>query len=251
MEVIILSLIKVQGIVIKSINLGESDKIITIFSDKLGKIDVVVHAARKHKSKFMASTQPFFYGEYLVFKGKNLYSLNESHINDSFQSIIMDLERLAYGSYFLELIDNITEKESRNVTLLALLLKTCYVMSHSDVDLALLKLVVEFKAISIVGYMPQVFACTKCKQKISSGYFNIIEGGVLCSNCKGNSNIYNINEDSLQFLQFLKNIKLEDLRDINYNKKTLEYIQQIMAKYIQYHIGKEFKTLSLLNQIKI
>lgn len=246
-----MSLIKVQGIVIKSINLGESDKIITLFCDKLGKIEVVVHGARKHKSKFMSSTQPFFYGEYLVFKGKNLYSLNESHVIDSFQSIIMDLERLAYGSYFLELIDNIVEKESRNVTLFALLLKTLYVMSHSDIDLPLLKLAVEFKAISIAGYMPQVFSCIKCKEKMNKGYFSIMEGGIICNNCKASSNIYNINEESLQFLQFLRNIKLEDLRNINYNKRTLDYIQQIMEKYIDYHIGKEFKSLGLLNQIKV
>jgi DNA repair protein RecO (recombination protein O) len=249
--VIILSLIKVQGVVIKSINLGESDKIITLFCDKLGKIEVVVHGARKHKSKFMSSTQPFFYGEYLVFRGKSLYSLNESHAIDSFQSIIMDLDRLAYGSYFLELIDNLIEKENRNVTLFALLLKTLYVLSHSNIDLALLKLVVEFKAISISGYMPQVFTCIKCKEKVTKGYFSITEGGIVCSNCKAGGNIYNINEESLQFLQFLRNIKLEDLRDINYNKKNLDYIQQIIEKYIDYHIGKEFKSLGLLNQIKV
>lgn len=247
----VLSLTKVQAIVLKSINLGESDKIITIFSDTLGKIDVVVHGARKHKSKFMASTQPFCYGEYMVFKGKGMYTLNESLIQDSFQRVLMDLEKLAYGSYFLEIIDNLTEKESRNVTFLALILKVFYIMLHDDVKLPLLRVATEFKAISIAGYMPQVFTCVKCKEKISYGYFSLKEGGLTCFNCKGSNNIYGVDEEAVQFLQMLRNIKLEDLRNIKYDEKKLSYIQGIISKYMEYHIGKEFKSLSLLNQLQV
>ena len=100
-----MSLIKTQGIVLKEMNLAENDKIITILTDKLGKIDTVVHGAKSHKSKFMASTQPFCYGEYIFFSGKSMYTLSESNINESFQAILMDFDKLLYGSYMLELID--------------------------------------------------------------------------------------------------------------------------------------------------
>jgi DNA repair protein RecO (recombination protein O) len=246
-----LSLTKVQAVVLKSINLGESDKIITIFSDKLGKIDVVVHGARKHKSKFMASAQPFCYGEYMVYKGKGMYTLNESHITDSFQGVLMNLDKLAYGSYFLELVDNLTEKENKNLKFLALILKVLYILTHDEINLPLLRVTMEFKAISIAGYMPQVFTCVKCKGKVSNGYFSLREGGLTCFNCKGSSNIYGVDEESIQFLQFLRNIKLEDLRNANYDEKKLLYIQGIISKYIEYHIGKEFKSLGLLNQLQV
>lgn len=246
-----MSLIKTQGIVLKHINLGESDKIITILTDKLGKIDVVVHGAKSHKSKFMASTQPFCYGEYVLFKGKSLFTLSQSNINESFQSILMDFDKLINGSYFLELIDNLTEKEVKNVSLLALLLKTLYIMTHDDVDLDMLKLTVEFKAISISGYLPQIKNCLKCQRELEEGYFSVHNGGMVCISC-GKTNQYDFKVDNaaIKFFQILKNIKLEDLNKFKYDKKIVEYIKIIMKNYIMYYCDKEFKSLQVINSLK-
>lgn len=246
----ILSLTKVQGIVLKSINLGENDKIITLFTDVLGKIEVVVHGARKAKSKFLASTQPFCYGEYLVFKGKSLYTLSESSIIDSFQSVLMDFEKLTYGSYFLELTDALNEKDNKNVSILALLLKTMYLLIHSETDIKLLRLVFDFKAISLAGYMPQINYCTNCRKKIEGkGFFSIVEGGIACEACKSFKSSYSLNEEVILLLQKIKLIKLEDLRNIIYNNRDLAFLQNILLTYIKYHTEKEFKSLNLICQI--
>lgn len=246
----VLALTKIQGIVLKSINLGESDKIITVYSDLLGKIDMVVHGARKPKSKFMASTQPFCYCEYVIFKGKNLYTLSDSSINESFQEILQDLTKLAYGSYFLELVDSLNEKENKNVSILALLLKTLYLLINDDVDIKLLRFAFDFKIISLSGYMPQINYCINCKNKINDkAFFSIVDGGIVCTNCKSIKSSLSINEEELQLLQKIKLIKLEDLRNIKYDDKNLTLLQNILLNYIQYHTGKEFKSLSLIGKI--
>lgn len=246
-----MSLIKVQGVIIKSINISESDKIVTLFSDKLGKIDAVVHGARRSRSKFLSSTQPFCYCDYVVYKGKNLYTINQSSIIESFQSILMNLDKLAYGSYFLELVDNITEKEMKYVSILAMLLKTLYILVHGDVELELLRLTVSFKAISLAGYMPRLKGCVKCGSKMDYGVFSIKEGGILCSKCSIDGEyVYELNRETLHFLHTLKNIKLEDLRYIKYERKMVEYLQNILTKYIMYYTEKDFKSISLINTIK-
>ncbi|MDF2673602.1 MAG: recO [Clostridiales bacterium] len=246
----VLSLTKVQGIVLKSINLGESDKIITIYTDILGKIDMVVHGARKQKSKFMASTQPFCYCEYVIFKGKNLYTLSESSINESFQGILLDFGKLIYGSYFLELVDGLSEKDNKNVSILALLLKTLYLLDSGNIDNKLLRLTFDFKAISLSGYMPQVNYCIKCRRKIQDkGFFSISEGGIACTECKSLKSSYILNEEAIQLLHKIKLIKLEDLRNIKYEDKVLALLQNIFLSYIQYQTGREYKTLSLIKNI--
>ncbi|WP_168190026.1 DNA repair protein RecO [Caloramator sp. E03] len=245
-----MSLINVQGVVLKYIKLGESDKIITLLTDKLGKIDAVAHGARRTKSKFMASTQPFCYGEYQLHKGKNLYTISQSNIINSFQTILMDLDKVAYGMYFLELIDNITENEVKSISILALILKTLYILTHDEVDLRLLRLVFDFKAISISGYMPQIVNCVKCGRRIKEGYFSINRGGMICTDCKDNQAVYGINKETLNNLHIIKNIKLENLRNIKYDEKSINYLQNIMTKYILYQTETDFKSLSILDKIK-
>ncbi|MCX7903793.1 MAG: DNA repair protein RecO, partial [Caloramator sp.] len=176
-----MSLINLQGVVLKEMPLAETDKIITLFTDKLGKIDVVAHGARRPKSPIASSTLPFCYSRYLVYKGKNLYTLNQSSIIESFQKIIMDLDRLAYGSYMLELIDVLNEKEVKNVYMLGLLLKSLYMLYNDDINLDVLKLVFEYKSLCFAGYQPIVNQCIKCRTKKNLRYFNISEGGILCT----------------------------------------------------------------------
>lgn len=246
-----MSLIKTQGIVLKHMNLGENDKIITILTDKFGKVDVVVHGAKSHKSKFLSSTQPFCYGEYILYSGKSLFTLSESNILESFQSILMDLSKLTYGSYFFELIDTLTEKEVKNISMLALLLKTLYIMTHDEVKLDILKLVVEFKAISMSGYLPSVKYCIKCKQELHDGYFSIENGGIICKACgKTNYSDYLVDFNEIQYFQIIKNIKLEDIKKFNYDNEKIEYIKDIMQNYILYYCEKKFKSLEMINILK-
>ncbi len=246
-----LALIKVQGVVLKSMDLNDNDKIITLYTDKLGKVKAVAHGAKKQSSKLMASTQPFCFGEFLLYKGKSLYTLKESSINESFQELLLDFDKIIYGSYFIELIDGISEDENKNVSLLALLLKTLYILKDTDTNLDLLKLTFNFKAISLSGYMPNVKTCVRCKKDLDCGYFSIIQGGMICSKCfTPERDIYGINKETLTFLRILKNIKLEDLRDINYNKKTLLYVETIMDNYLNYYIGAEFKSQMLIKKLK-
>lgn len=244
-----MSLVKLQGIVLKSINLGESDKIVTIFSDKLGKIDVVAHGARRPKSKFMASIQPFCYGEYMVYKGKSLYTLSQSSIVESFQGILLNLDKVSYGSYFLELLDIFTENENRNISALGLILKTLYILNHGDVNLKLLRLIYDFKLVSVSGYMPQIKHCNICKSNLDFGYFSIRDGGIICSKCKDNAFLFGVNKEVIQFLHVLRNIKLEDLRNINYDDRIIDYVQNMLHKYITYYGEREIKSLTLINEL--
>ncbi|SEF74097.1 DNA replication and repair protein RecO [Caloramator fervidus] len=247
----ILSLINVQGVVLKDISLGETDKIITVFTDKLGKIDIVAHGARRPKSPIASSTLPFCYSRFLVYKGKNLYTLRQSSIIESFQRIIMDLNKLAYGSYFLELIDILNEKEVKNVYMLGVLLKTLYLLYHDDIDLDIIKLTFEYKVLSFAGFQPIVNSCIKCKRRNNLKYFSIKDGGIFCSDCVNfNNDFFELKNEEINFLNKIRNIKIEELRNIKYDRRLVENLSVIMEKYVSYHVERQIKSLNLIKDLK-
>lgn len=240
-----MSFLKVQGVVISSRNLNDSDKIVTLFTDKLGKIQVVANGCRKPKSRFMSSTQMFCYGEYVISQGRDLHNLKESSIVESFQKLILNLDDLAYGSYFLELIDNLMEKDMKNVHILSLTLKALYILSHGEISRPLLRVVFDFKAISLAGYMPQVFSCVNCKDTNGPFVFSAPNGGILCEKCNKYNDI-KLTIEELSFLQTIKNIKLQELHKINNKLSVINNVQSIMTFYIKNYIEREFKSLELL-----
>ena len=103
-----MALHRTQAIVLKSINLSDSDRLVTFLTESFGKVKCVAKGARKIKNRFWGSLEPMS-NIHLIYFGKenqHLYRLNQSDIIEYFQSIREDFGKLYKGVYFLELIDS-------------------------------------------------------------------------------------------------------------------------------------------------
>lgn len=244
-------LVKAQGIVLKMINVGEADKIITLFTDKLGKIQAVAHGSRKAKSKLMASTQVFAYCEYVFYKGKSLYTINQSEIKESFQTILDDLYTLTYCSYLVELMDAVTQYDESNIELFKLFLKTLYLMSGSDADKELVTRAFELKAMSISGYMPDLYRCSVCGQSADQALgFSTEHGGIICGKCseKGKYSI-KVDMPAINVMRYLLKTDIEKIRMVKASETAKKDMRIILKNYIKYYLEREFKSLDFLEQL--
>lgn len=245
-------LIKTQGIVLKQINLGEADKIITLLTQELGKIQTVVHGARKPKSKFLSSTQIFSYSEFVLYKGKSLYTVNQSEVKESFQGLLNDLYTLTYGSYMVELVDVLTQDEEINVDILSILLKTLYLLCDSSIDREFLIRAFELKSMGISGFMPNLSSCSVCRNDSAHiTRFSSSLGGVICENCSGHDK-YSLKVDAstISIMKYLLYNNMEKIRSIKISKQNLDEMKKIMKNYIKYYLEKDFKSLEFLDSIK-
>ena len=96
------TLFTTRAVVIKTQDFKENDKLVWFYTKNMGKITAVVRGAKKSKSKFLSLTLPLCYGEYLMYKGKNLYTLQEGRILNSFQGLLDNLDKLTYSSYLFK-----------------------------------------------------------------------------------------------------------------------------------------------------
>ncbi|HEY4391564.1 MAG TPA: DNA repair protein RecO, partial [Paenibacillus sp.] len=105
-------LYRVEGIVIRSVDYGEGNKIVTLCTENNGKIGVMARGAKKMKSRLGAMVQPFTYGEYVFFRQNGgLGTLNQGEIIESHFSLREDLFLAAYASYACELLDRTLQDE--------------------------------------------------------------------------------------------------------------------------------------------
>lgn len=95
---------KWEGIVIRTIPYGESNKIVTLLTQEAGKITVMARGAKKPRSKLAAVTQPFTLGSFLIRKGRGMGTLSQGEQIESMRFIREDLEATSYASYILSLI---------------------------------------------------------------------------------------------------------------------------------------------------
>lgn len=98
-------LYKTEGIIIKRTNLGEFDRLLTVYSKDFGKVSVRAKAIRKNQSKLRGHLELFLRSHLLVAPGRNLDIITGAETIEGFSQLHRRLDRLATAYYLSELID--------------------------------------------------------------------------------------------------------------------------------------------------
>jgi len=218
-----------------------------MLSKDLGKISVMAHGAKKYKSKLISTTQVFVLGEYVLFKGKSFYTINEARIIDSFQELLGDLDTLNYGAYLCELTDLAMVEGEVNEFIYESLIKALYLIKNKVGDLELIARTFELYILKASGYALDLDNCSVCSNPIkTSNFFNIHLSGGVCATCKKENGIA-ISYSAYNLLKFLCKIPLEKVYRINVEKELKDSLSKITSSIILNNYGKIPNSLKSIN----
>nr|WP_286207940.1 DNA repair protein RecO [Clostridium caldaquaticum] len=245
-----MSIFKSKAMVIKAAEFKESDKIIWLFTEKLGKISVVAKGAKRSKSKFLSLTLPFCFGNYVVFKGKSLYTLNEGEVVNSFQFLLSNLESLTYASYLCELIDIALVEEESNRELFKNFITVFYLMENNAVDYELLLRAFEVKLIISAGYYFNLENCSICGKKINtSNYISFEHLGGLCNDCRKIGGM-SVSYSTYNTLKYLIKVPIENVYRLTLTKENKYELYKLLSNIIGDSFGKRPNSLETFDFIK-
>lgn len=246
-------MLKTEGVVLKELRYRDTSKILSVYTKKYGKINVMARGAYRPKSMIIANTQPFSYNEYQLYKGKNFFYLNQGDILDSFYSIREKIERVTYGYYMLELIDKSIPDEQENEKIFKLLTKGLSVLSTLNDEYLKFIVAYELKFISFLGYKPHLDKCVICGSSMKNNIkFSVYEGGIICDDCFVTDPFsIQLNREIYEGMCGLLYIPLEKVSDITISKDSLYRLHEIIVEYILYNIDrKKFNSLSLMKSLQ-
>lgn len=110
-------------VVLKGFDLGEADRILTVFSRQFGKISVMAKGLRRIKSRKAGSVEVATQANLFVAEGKNFFILQEVAVVSSFTNLKSSMGTLKYGYYVLELIDVLMPEHEAHETVFSLLIQ--------------------------------------------------------------------------------------------------------------------------------
>jgi len=148
--------ITVTGMVLSQTPIGEYDRRVCILTKERGKISAFAKGARRAGSRFMAATNPFSFGEFKLYEGKNSYNIMEVNISNYFEQLRSDYIGAYYGMYFLEIADYYTRENNDEVEMLKLLYQSMRALVHPSIENALVRAIFEMKAVAVNGEFPGI-----------------------------------------------------------------------------------------------
>ncbi|AIE60780.1 DNA repair protein RecO [Bacillus methanolicus] len=240
---------KCEGIVLRTTDYGEANKVVTLYTREWGKIGVMARGAKKANSRLSAVTQIFTYGYFLIQKGSGLGSLQQGEILSSMRLIREDIFLTAYASYILELTDKSTEEKKSNPYHFELLLQILKFMNEGY-DLDILTNIYEMKMLNSLGLYPELNHCTICGNTDGHFSFSIREGGFICHRCiEKDPYALKISSATAKLLRLFYYFDLSRLGNISVKPDTKAELKKVISAYYDEYSGLKLKTKKFLNQI--
>jgi DNA repair protein RecO (recombination protein O) len=257
---------EVKGLVIRSVDYKESDRLITIFTEEMGTVSAIAKGARTVKSRFMSSASQFCYASFVLYKKGDLYWVKEASLIESFFGLRESIEGLALGTYVLEILNHVTVSEAER-ELLRLSLNTLYAISQNLYPLKKIKAAFEIRLMAIIGFMPEVVHCVSCGRTDGDFIFDIMGGSIECMECHDQRQLHTshapLDESEERYIATLLTpgakmalsycifAPLNKIFSFDIPEDEMQIFATSSEKYLLNHLERSFKSLEFYNEVKV
>jgi DNA repair protein RecO (recombination protein O) len=236
------ALYRERGIVLRTIKLGESDRIVTFMTEGRGKVRAVAKGVRKTKSKFGARLEPTSHVALLLYEGRELDIVTQAESLEQFRDVREDLDRLARSATLLEAVDQVSQEREANPRLYQMLLGGLRTLAARDAPLLVPAFL--WKLLALEGFRPVLDVCASCGAGDPLVAFDLGEGGTLCRTCRRGSPI---SADALAVMRRILGGDLVGALDEAASPVTYE-VDHLATRAMEHHLERRLRSVGLLDR---
>ncbi len=241
-----------EAIIIKKTKLGEADRILTLYTPHLGKIQAVAKGVRRPRSKLSGHLELLTYSLVSLARGRNLDIITGSQTINSFLPLKSDLELSSYALYITELVNQFTADHIENHPLFSLLIETMEQLSQGGNNELVLRYF-ELQLLERVGYRPRLQQCVFCHQSLkpATNFFCPSAGGMLCPVCSQDQHFSDpLSVNGLKVLRLLQDGDYNTVNRLKMNHILSGELEGITRNYIKYLLEREIKSVAWLDTLR-
>lgn len=203
----------------KQTPVGEYDRHISLLTKERGKISAFARGARKPGNRLAAATNPFSFGTFKLYEGKNSYTVADADIRKFFEELRTDYIGAYYGMYFAEIADYYTRENNDEREMLKLLYQSLKALCAPSLPNPLVRCIYECKSIAVNGEFP------------------------------GPPQDEELEKSTIYALQYIASSPIEKLYTFTVTDKVLDELKQVSARYMKQFVGRDFKSLEVLQTL--
>lgn len=167
------------GIVLKRRNFSEADRILTLYTRKLGKVTAKAKGVRRPLSKLAGHLELLTQSNVGLAEGKTWFTLTEAVTISAYPKIRASLPLLSLACYIGELVEKLTHDHEPQPQVYDLLAQVLGIINDKNKDILLPAFI--WRLMGLTGYKPELYRCVQCREKLTLGnlYFSLEKGGLL------------------------------------------------------------------------
>lgn len=245
---------KTQGIIIKRQDFSEADRILTIFTERFGKVKALAKSVRKISAKLAGSLEPYMLVDLQLHEGKTFYIVTGASIVEDFPSIHEDLEKAASAFYLGELIDKFESEDHKTPAVFELMMETLKMMDRGEQQQnKLLLRAFEIRLLHLAGYLGDLSECLHCKSEIKPGLnaWDGEDGGIICIDCQEMFHHGQpISDNMIKLLKIFEKGELSYwVSKVRVEEELVDDLEAILSPYLHQILESDLKTERFLHNV--
>jgi DNA repair protein RecO (recombination protein O) len=235
---------KIEAILLAVRNWDDADRMVTLFSREYGKITAMAYGARRPRNQLAGSVQPFIYAELAMADGKNIPSIRQCDIKNSFRPLREYLTSMAYATFLAELASELWPEREAEPAVFDLLLAAFGMMSDRNPRITALACAMQLMALG--GFRPEVDHCVACGQSlVYPASFDPRAGGSICAGC-ADLQCPEFTPEINRFMEQLLKLNWRDPGQFSVVGAVLMQTEKLLIDFITCRLDKPLKSMAFI-----
>lgn len=245
---------KTDAIILRRHEFGEADRLLTVFTPDYGKLRAIAKGARRLNGRKTGHVELYTRAAMLIARGRELHVVSQAELIEPYLLLREDLQRGAYASYVVELVDYFSEFEEQNTLLYHLLDATLTRLADPRSNLQLVARYYELELLRLVGFQPSLFHCAIGQEDVEPReqyHFGLIEGGIICAeHIAGSRNLLPVSFNALKTLRFLQTRDYEVIKSLRLESGLRLELERLLQNYIIHLLEQRLKSIDFIRRLR-
>ncbi|MBO5925681.1 MAG: DNA repair protein RecO [Clostridia bacterium] len=177
--------LKTKAIVVRTTDYKDYDRLVTLITDNLGKITVLMKGCRKPTAKLRFASVPMFFGEYILNETAGRYTVTGCDCIEPFYNLSQDIDSYYCACCMLQTLDRVSQDGENTAPVLSILVRHLAMLTQGAIPSyeVLIRFIDAFTIEG--GYSVGLTTCRMCGDRVIEGVST--SEGVSCKGCKSHS----------------------------------------------------------------
>lgn len=238
----------IDGIILSETNYSESSKILNVLTKEHGLIGVMSKGCRNMKSKLRGVSRKLLYGTlHIYYKPNGLSTLIGIDVKESFSKTIMDLEKISYASFVLDLCHQVI-RQNEEESIFDLLKSTLLKIEEGLNPIALTN-ILELKLLDYLGVSPNIDSCSYCGSEKNIVTLSADAGGYICKDCYHNEPL--VSEKTIKMIRMYYYVDIDKITKLEVSNEITKEINMFLDDYYERYTGLYLKSKDFIKNISL
>jgi DNA repair protein RecO (recombination protein O) len=243
---------RVEAVVLRHADWGEADRLLTLYTRERGKVRAIAKGARRIRSRKAGHLEPFTRVTLQLAKGRDLLIITQAETAEAYLPLRDDLMKTGQAAYAVELIDRFSSEDGSESAQAFRLLTGTLGRIAAEPDPWLAVRYYEVRLLDLVGFRPQLFACSRCGEKIrpAAQFFSPAAGGVLCPRCgAGLPGAWEISQEALKHFRHFQRSSYPEAQRARPAPEVRSELEALLQRYFTYLLERELNSPGFMKSI--